>query len=291
MKNKRSANELRNNLRVDKFNEIISNWEVPRAQSKEEAWKELQKKVNLQESTDDKKVVPIWKRLAVPVAAAASIALLLWFVLMPNAEIVNHVTLAGDHSEVELPDGSSVILNASSTLEYDKASWAENRELTITGEAFFEVEKGSNFTVNTENGSVNVLGTSFNVFNRDNVLEVACYTGKVKVDCSAGSESIVPGQCAISDTRKMQLVDFDPAQKDWRTGHYSYDGVPLDRVLKEVALQYNLDIKYEDKVDRQFYGSFRVSDDNSKEILSIICKAMSLDFDFVNGQTVVITEK
>ncbi|MFZ6050817.1 FecR family protein [Halocola ammonii] len=282
---------LRKNFRVDKFNEIISNWEVPRAQSKEQAWEELQQKVNLQESADEKKVIPIWKKLAVPVAAAASIALLLWFVLMPNAEMVNHVTLAGDHSEIELPDGSKVILNASSTLEYDKASWNENRELTITGEAFFEVQNGSKFTVKTESGNVSVLGTSFNVFNRNDILEVACFTGKVQVDCSAGSKTIEPGQCAVSDAVKMHLTDFNPAQKDWRTGHYSYDGAPLGRVLNEVALQYNLDIKYDDKVDRQFYGSFRVSDDNSKEILSIICKAMSLDYDFVNAQTVVITEK
>ena len=276
---------------MDKFNKIVSNWEVPRAQSKERAWEELQKKINLQDNSEETKVVPFWKKLTVPAAAAASIALLLWFVLMPNSEMVQHVTLEGDHSQIELPDGSVATLNAASTLKYDKASWSQNRELTITGEAFFEVEKGSEFTVNTENGSITVLGTTFNVFNRDNLLEVACYTGKVKVDCSKGSKELAPGECAIADANEMLLTSFSPSQKDWRTGHYFYDGASLERVLNEVAMQYNLDIKFNENVDRQFYGSFRVSDDNSEEILSIICKAMSLDFDYVDARTVVVKER
>jgi ferric-dicitrate binding protein FerR (iron transport regulator) len=135
------------------------------------------------------------------------------------------------------------------------------------------------------------LGTSFNVFNRSNQLEVACYTGKVKVECATGSESLTPGKCSISDAERIDVVGFDADQKDWRTGHYSYDGASVQRVLNEVAIQYNLDIKFNEDIDRQFYGSFRVSDDNSQEILSIICKAMSLDYVFVDGQTVVVKEK
>ena len=276
---------------MDKFNEIINNWKVPRSQSKAQAWDQLQKRIDLSDSSEDTKVISFWRRLAVPVAAAASIALLLWFVLMPQGEMVKHITFAGDHSQVELPDGSIVTLNANSTIEYDKASWSEERKLELTGEAFFDVRKGSDFRVQTKNGSVSVLGTSFNVFNRSNQLEVACYTGKVKVECATGSESLTPGKCSISDAERIDVVGFDADQKDWRTGHYSYDGASVQRVLNEVAIQYNLDIKFNEDIDRQFYGSFRVSDDNSQEILSIICKAMSLDYVFVDGQTVVVKEK
>jgi len=56
-----------------------------------------------------------------------------------------------------------VVLNSKSTISFNKTDWKNNRQLTLDGEAYFKVEKGSTFTVNTNNGSVTVLGTQFNV--------------------------------------------------------------------------------------------------------------------------------
>jgi ferric-dicitrate binding protein FerR (iron transport regulator) len=62
-----------------------------------------------------------------------------------------------------LPDGSKVLLNSKSTITYNKNNWNTNRTLNLDGEAFFDVEKGSTFTVKTTHGHVKVLGTEFNV--------------------------------------------------------------------------------------------------------------------------------
>lgn len=276
---------------MNKFNEIISQWEVPRAQTKEAAWESLQQKIDLKDSQQSRKVVPMWKRLAIPLAAAASIALLLWVVLAPNTQMVNHVTFAGEHTSVDLPDGSTAVLNAASEIQYDKNNWEEQREVTLLGEAFFEVKKGSSFQVKTQRGEVEVLGTSFNVFQRGDELEVACYSGEVAVECELGKEKLTTGKMVKSSGESMELITFEPETGDWRTGHYSFEGVSLDRVLDEVALQYNMDIKYGDLSDRTFYGSFTVTEENDEETLAIICKAMGMEYDFVDSRTVVVKGK
>ena len=80
-----------------------------------------------------------------------------------------------------LPDNSEVILNSNSTITFNKNKWKSNRHLTLDGEAFFKVQKGEKFTVNTEIGEVTVLGTKFNVKERTNYFEVKTYEGLVSV--------------------------------------------------------------------------------------------------------------
>jgi transmembrane sensor len=82
---------------------------------------------------------------------------------------------------VILPDSSLVILNAESRLEVDEKKWPSEREVLLFGEAFFQVAKGSTFTVITETGEVTVLGTEFNVKDRASYFEVICYEGLVGV--------------------------------------------------------------------------------------------------------------
>ena len=90
-------------------------------------------------------------------------------------------TLASNTASVELPDKSSVKLNAESSLNYKKRNWKKNREVNLVGEAYFKVAKGSQFDVVTWSGKVSVLGTQFNVKQRVNYFEVTCYEGLVSV--------------------------------------------------------------------------------------------------------------
>ncbi len=76
---------------------------------------------------------------------------------------------------VNLPDASKITLQKNTRVGYKKYSWPFNREVTLEGEAFFEVAKGETFTVTTSNGSVKVLGTSFNVNTKNDLLLISCY--------------------------------------------------------------------------------------------------------------------
>jgi len=113
--------------------------------------------------------------------AAAAVLLLITaiFLLRPGAD-VELIAAAATTKKADLPDGSSVQINASTSFSFteDKVE----RIAQLDGEAFFEVSKdGRPFTVNTPRGVVRVLGTSFNVYSREGVMRVSCTSGKVKV--------------------------------------------------------------------------------------------------------------
>ncbi|MBQ0740845.1 FecR domain-containing protein, partial [Aquimarina celericrescens] len=80
-----------------------------------------------------------------------------------------------------LPDGSFVDLNAGSELTHQRFFWSQNREITLQGEGYFKVTSGTNFTVTTSLGKIEVLGTQFNIKEREKLFEVNCYEGRVKV--------------------------------------------------------------------------------------------------------------
>ena len=93
-------------------------------------------------------------------AAAAVLVIgisLIFFLKRPNYVTVE--TLAGQTKTIALPDSSIVVINASSSLRYNRDDFAGNRILDLDGEAFFEVRKGVNFEVVTNQGTVKVLGT------------------------------------------------------------------------------------------------------------------------------------
>jgi len=87
-------------------------------------------------------------------------------------------TLAGQKISLALPDASAVMLNAKSELAFNEKDWKGQREVTLVGEAFFKVTKGSTFDVLTQAGKVSVLGTQFNVKNRKGYFEVQCLLDK-----------------------------------------------------------------------------------------------------------------
>ena len=122
------------------------------------------------------KVIPLWKKLA-SVAAIAVTIFGVMTLFSADISIDSHRAIQVSHA---LPDGSQVILNSDSELEYND-NFSHDRTLNLNGEAFFQVEKGKSFTVVTNEGEVAVLGTSFNVLARDGVFVVSCKTGKVRV--------------------------------------------------------------------------------------------------------------
>ncbi|MEM9052122.1 MAG: FecR domain-containing protein [Bacteroidota bacterium] len=128
-----------------------------------------------QEKPVEPKVVRMRPLVRLAVAASVLVILSLSIFLFTGSESFETDILQQEF--VALPDGSEVQLNSSSTLAFNKRNFEDERELDLKGEAFFEVKKGVKFTVTTDNGAVEVLGTSFNVNSREERLEVICYTG------------------------------------------------------------------------------------------------------------------
>jgi len=207
------------------------------------------------------RIRPLWIRMW-PVAAAAAVALLVWFAMPFGTRQVN--TGLADQQEVRLPEESVVLLNAGSHLTFAKRGFEKDRTLTLEGEGFFQVHPGSRFTVNTPYGSVTVLGTSFNVFARNGRLEVTCYTGKVRVTAASSREGILtPGQRILSegDTFAQQAVAEAAAKPEWTDGRFRFEDQPLRDVIAELERQFDVRVQFSQEIgDLRYTGLFERGD-------------------------------
>lgn len=194
--------------------------------------------------------------------------------------------------KVMLPDGSFATLNADSELAYDEKTWEEERRINLKGEAFFSVKKGSKFTVKTNNGEVQVLGTSFNVFARDNTLNVHCVTGMVSVKTGKKETILTPKQAVFSEGSKFEFQEKVPdgsERSTWRSGIYVYENSPLQNVISELERQLDVTIDIDAKISKVNYtGSFNAS--NAETALSEVFWPVGLQFE-IDNKTVVVNKK
>lgn len=223
-----------------------------------------------------------WYAAAAAVIGLCGIGYWYWTDLPTPALIV---TAIGEQYEGELPDGSKVILNAVGSLDYDPEKWAVQRKLSLAGEAFFEVEKGEIFTVETPSGRIEVLGTSFNVWARENQLEVVCHSGKVRVVNGTHESEIVAEQKAVLnaeggfDISNLQLTPTP----SWFRGWTACEGWPLTRVFDELSRRYGIVVDWEDASYRVYDGGF--PNDDLEKAIYFICNPMGLAYTLNEDKT------
>ena len=188
-----------------------------------------------------------------------------------------------------LPDDSEVTLNALSAISFNEKQWSTQRSVTLDGEAFFEVTKGNTFTVNTDMGEVTVLGTSFNVFNRETDFSVTCFSGSVQVKSNDDQVILKPGQKTRIDKQSGRLTvqDFNPQQSaTWRIGEFYFDAVELTMVIRELERQFDIKIEVTGDISDRFYSGF-FSTQSLEEALKLVFVPMGLS-SHVNGSIVTV---
>ncbi|WP_203293668.1 FecR domain-containing protein [Luteirhabdus pelagi] len=174
--------------------------------------------------------------------AAAFVALVAGYFYISNQGETFSTDIA-QRETIALPDGSEVVLNAASELRYNTKSWSENRTLQLNGEAFFDVEKGSTFTVDTPRGTVEVLGTEFNVFSRDSLFTVQCYEGSVAVTVGSYKTTLSPNQ-EIRFVKDALLSENSVAGEvpSWMILESTFKNATLGIVLAELQRQYDISV-------------------------------------------------
>ena len=209
---------------------------------------------------------------------AASILVVLGCYFAFNFEEITYKTSYAEQKTINLPDGSEVVLNAKSVINFNEKDWLNNRTILLKGEAFFKVKKGSTFSVQTSNGLVRVLGTQFNVKDTDTFFEVVCYEGKVSVTNNKKEYVLSPGNAI----RKVDGKDSEKHNKEnslpsWLNGESSFVSVPLKYVILELEKQYNIEIdahRIDDSII--FTGSF--SNKDLKLALVSVFKTMDIHY-------------
>ena len=165
-----------------------------------------------------------------------------YFLLFNNTSNVK--TTFAQTKNFSLPDASKVILNANSAISYDAESWENSRNLTLKGEAYFKVEKGKKFTVNTVIGKVTVLGTQFNVKERADYFEVKTYEGLVRVAYKDTLVQLPKGTLFKVVNGKIATTNtFDVNEKSWLQKESNFKSTSLRFVLEEIEHQFGYKIE------------------------------------------------
>lgn len=184
-----------------------------------------------------KKLLPMLLRMAAVIVIGLGI---FYFVTLRDTQVS---TLIAEKQTIVLPDASKAVINAQSSLTYNKKNWKNSRNVSLDGEAYFEVAKGAAFNVVTPNGIVSVLGTKFNVKQRDDDFEVVCYEGLVRVvygshtqTLSAGNRFLILDGALVSSEKELQ------AAPSWIDNHSTFKSLPYKDVIAEFERQYDITI-------------------------------------------------
>ena len=172
-------------------------------------------------------------------------------------------TPAATTTLVTLSDGTRVMLNANSTLEYP-ASFddAEVREVRLKGEAHFEVTKNPHrpFVVKAGEMQTQVLGTIFDVkAYRKDAPKVTLMQGKVKVSNADTEVEMRPGQTATLQSDKIVVSKASPSASDWLEGDFDMDQVTLAEAMSDIGAWYNKTVVFQSQANMDKLIHFRFS--------------------------------
>lgn len=249
-------------------------------------WSRIEKSAAI-ESKPKTKIINLKYLISIAAAACIALVVLTKFGFLSNGNTEINAPLAQITKEV-LPDQSSVTMSPGTKLSYNASSWAKNRNIDLDGLAFFDVKKGETFSVQTTQGTVTVLGTSFSVDTRFGNFEVICKTGKVKVTDQQGNEKILnPGDMAKQQDGALVMTSAGTnTNVSWMSGTYTFENAPLRHVIAELENQYDIKVEVDPSIlDQKYTGFFKTG--NLNEALFSVTWPMKMKYE-VNGSTIKI---
>ncbi|NSL90387.1 FecR family protein [Chitinophaga solisilvae] len=220
-------------------------------------------------------IFSLYRRKIAVAAAAVLIAGASWY-LVAKQQVKQLVMNSGNERKtLTLPDGSLVFLEKGSSITYPENFGKSGRELSLNGEAFFEVSHKARhpFVISSALISTTVLGTSFNMEARSgHTARVTVVSGMVQVnarDGDAGKNQLVlkANKSAVYHPASKALVLYDATDdarffSQKRNGKFIYKGSPLVQVLNDLQRFYNIPVKAAGSLSNcSFYGDFNTADD------------------------------
>ena len=261
------------------------------------------------------KPVRLWQRVASIAAVLIPMSILGYYTYryfniapaQPYEVLKSEIIVpAGSKTQMSLQDGTKVWLNADSHLEYDSDFGRNNRTLSLTGEAYFEVAKDEHtpFIVNVGGIKIKVLGTHFNVnaYREHNGVVVSLLEGSVEMITSKSNTMLQPGHMARYDattgkvavTSKVEPLRAEkisaenaPVQKsianagnhtmDWMSNRLVFNGETFEQIICTLERAYNVKVNIHNNQikKRQFGGDF-----TNNETIEQIFNVMSVNGKF-----------
>jgi ferric-dicitrate binding protein FerR (iron transport regulator) len=210
-------------------------------------------------------------------------------------------TAKGQTYSTVLSDGTRVWLNSNSSISYPVSFNGEERKVTITGEAYFEVataykpgtKEKQPFIVDVKGMKVEVLGTHFNInaYDDEPVIKTTLLEGKVKITSGKTTSLLTPGQQLQLQrgTDIAQKIDDADVQQAvaWKNGYFQFDNDDLKTVMRQLSRWYDVEVVYRGNVSgTDTYGGKIKRDTKASEVLALL--AQNVHFE-IQGKKIIIT--
>jgi ferric-dicitrate binding protein FerR (iron transport regulator) len=246
----------------------------------EEMWENFQNKLDLEEVEQLKKGRT---NLLLPLLLiiVTILGLGVFYLMKPKGIKTN----TNEQKVHQFADGTKVNLGPESSLTFKESNWKNERRLQLSGQAFFDVEKGNSFIVETKAGDVTVLGTQFDIWQIHNkYLRVQCYEGSVSVKTKGNDEVILKaGDEAILNNNILSKSNSTETKSDWLDKERHYKGLPAYLVIGDMRRFYGkiffLPKEFEDEI---FSG--HLPTDNLESMLKKFAIPNSWQWEEKNGK-------
>lgn len=246
-----------------------------------------------------------WMNIAASILIVMGIGAAWYLSKVPNTSIghkmITQTTEWGQRTTVNLSDGTMILLNSGSTIEFpDSFQTASVREVKLNGEAFFEVAENPEkpFVVKTENVRTTVLGTSFNVnsYAFNTAISVTVRTGRVRVKTSP--ENGVCMAMALGPNEKMEYNRKDGSfskhfaenedYMDWKNGIIRFDDIDLLEVSKTLSRWYGVHIVFVNESLQNCHLTARYENATLQVVLESIKYAIKgMDYEYKDENTIL----
>lgn len=275
--------------------------------SEGQAWEKVESRIHNQSSFKQTKIRKLISNPLYRIAAAILFAALLLvpgykvFYKAPASMAMMKITSTGQVMKpFTLPDGTVVSLNSNSRLNYPKKFTGKIREVSIEGEAFFEVKpnKSKPFIIHAGKAQIQVLGTSFNVcaYPDKKRIEVIVETGKVQV-LNKSSETIqnnelilIPGDkgtLVYSSNSLQKTTNQDPNFLAWKTRSLIFKATSLGEVIGDLEKVYKVNIRLADPKLNGLLLTAQFNDYSLDFIMKVIETTFQIEVNKDNGQYIL----
>ena len=236
---------------MEDFNNIE---EEPVMVDTEKAWENLSDRIEKAEREQRYSFkiegLPAFYRVAAVIAICLAFVLSIYITFFSNRSYTEFATGPAEINRIILPDGTQVELNVNSGIHYPLHFKNNIRKVKVFGEAYFKVTKDAHrpFVVETENTQIRVLGTSFNVYSRnENEVEVFVEEGKVafaRKNSQKGKLELLPGDLGTINNGKLSAIKNENINYlAWKTKMLVFKATPISEVIRDLRRTYNCTIE------------------------------------------------
>lgn len=215
-----------------------------------------------------------------------------------NVEKVHINTLAtprGGRYQLTLADGTQVWLNAQSSISYPSAFRGSSREVTISGEVYFEVAHNAAmpFRVRSENQLIEVLGTHFNVntYKAKSRTKTTLLSGSIALTNAHKRVILKPGEQGIVAGESMSIKNVDPVEViAWKEGYFDFTDADIGSVVDELGRWYNVDIHYQGPATSETFTGRIPRSWSFEKVLNLLKTFKSINVEMQGRRLIVETK-